>query len=292
MTGFMRRWSGLLLTSVLGMFCGCANDGHAVQDNPQVAPGTKLQDVTFRSSALNREMKYRVILPEAIAASQKLSVVYLLHGGGGGFRDWSNYSDVAKYANKGLILVMPEGNSSYYTNSATVPADRYEDYIVKDLIADVESRFPAASSRGRRAIAGVSMGGFGAIKIALKHPQLFIIAGGLSPAVDVPTRPFSVKRIAQWKFHRSVFGPSGSQTRLENDPYALAKEADPKTTPYLFLTCGEREGLLAANRKLARLLKERGFRYEFVTQMGDHNWEQWDKQVPGLFDRVLAQLEH
>ena len=75
-------------------------------------------------------MQYRVILPEAIATGQKLPVVYLLHGGGGGFRDWSNYSDVAKYAKKGVILVMPQGNFSYYTNSATAPADRYEDYIV------------------------------------------------------------------------------------------------------------------------------------------------------------------
>ena len=65
-------------------------------------------------------------------------MLYLLHGGGGGFRDWSNYSDVAGYAERGLILVMPEGNSSYYTNSADRPQDRYEDYIVHDLIADVE----------------------------------------------------------------------------------------------------------------------------------------------------------
>jgi len=125
-----------------------------------------------------------------------------------------------------------------------------------------------------------------------KHPQLFVFAGGLSPAVDVPTRPFSIKRIAQWKFHSSVFGPSGSQTRRENDPYGLAKEADPQTTPYLFLTCGEQEGLLPANQKLAGILKERGFRYGFVTQRGDHNWEQWDQQIPGWFDRILSQLKH
>ena len=78
----------------------------------------------------NRSGKHRR-KPEA-------SCLYLLHGGGGGFHDWSNYSDVAGYAERGLILVMPEGNSSYYTNSADHPQDRYEDYIVHDLIADVE----------------------------------------------------------------------------------------------------------------------------------------------------------
>jgi len=131
MTCLVRRWSGLLLASVLGTFCGCANNGQAVPDHPQLTPGTKLQDLTFPSSALHREMKYRVILPEAVGAERKLPVVYLLHGGGGGFRDWSDYSDVAKYANHGLLLIMPEGNSSY-TNSASVPADRYQDYITKD----------------------------------------------------------------------------------------------------------------------------------------------------------------
>ena len=77
-----------------------------------------MRDVTFRSTSIGRDMEYRVILPSPIPAGQKFPVVYLLHGGGGGFRDWSNYSDVAKFAERGLILVMPEGNSSYYTNAA------------------------------------------------------------------------------------------------------------------------------------------------------------------------------
>jgi S-formylglutathione hydrolase FrmB len=275
------------------LLCGCTKRGDgATADHPQLASRVKLQDVTFRSRALNREMQYRVFLPAIMPAGSRLGVVYLLHVGGGGFRDWSNYSDVAKYAKQNLILVMPEGASSYYTNSATVPSDRYEDYVVKDLVADVEARFPAASLRDKRAIAGVSMGGFGAIKIAMKYPDLYVFAGGLSPAVDVPTRPFSLKRVVPWRFHSSIFGPTGSLTRRENDPYALARTVDPQSTPQLFLTCGEQEGLLPANRKLAAILKERAFRYEFVTLPGDHNWQQWDKQIPGLFDRILARLGH
>src|SRR5262252_8357456 len=147
-------------------------------DHPRLTPKVVLRDVTFHSAALKRDIEYRVILPLNLAAGKKLPVFYLLHGGGGGFHDWSNYSDVAHYAEHGLILVMPEGNSSYYTNSATQPDDRYEDYIVNDLVADVESRFPAASGRNSRAIVGVSMGGFGAIKIALRHPELYGFAAG------------------------------------------------------------------------------------------------------------------
>jgi S-formylglutathione hydrolase FrmB len=100
-----------------------------------------MRDVTFHSAAPNRDMPYRVVLPVSVVAGQKLPVVYWLHGGGGGFRDWSN-SDVAQFAERGLILVVPGGNSSYYTNSVDRPQERYEDSIVGDLIADVESKFP------------------------------------------------------------------------------------------------------------------------------------------------------
>jgi len=109
-----------------------------------------MRDVTFRSAALNRDMQYRVVLPASIAAVAKLPVVYLLHGGGGNFRDWSNSSDSATFAERGLILIMPEGNDSYFVNASERPQDRYEDYIVNDLIADVESKFPVAAGRATR----------------------------------------------------------------------------------------------------------------------------------------------
>jgi S-formylglutathione hydrolase FrmB len=134
----------------------------------------------------------------------------LLHGGGGEYRDWSNYSDVAKFAEHGLVLVMPEGGSSYYVNAAERPRDRYEDYLTRDLISDVERKFPVATERSNRAIVGISMGGFGAITLALKHPDLFFFAGGLSSALDVPSRPFSIKRIGQYRQHSRIFGPWGA----------------------------------------------------------------------------------
>lgn len=85
---------------------------------------------------------------------------------------------------------MPEGSSSYYTNAVDPPQDRYEDYIVNDLILDVERRFPVAPGRSNRAIVGISMGGFGAVKLALRHPDLFSFVGGISSAIDAPGAPF------------------------------------------------------------------------------------------------------
>lgn len=249
-----------------------------------------MRDVSFRSAALNRDMQYRVVLPASVAAGARLPVVYLLRGGGGNFRDWSNYSDSARFAERGLILVMPEGDESYYVNAAERPQDRFEDYIVNDLITDVESKFPAAAGRATRAIVGVSMGGFGAVKLALSHPDLFVFAGGISPAVDVPSRPFSIKRIQQWQHHRSIFGPWGSQTRRNGDPFVLARSADPARTPYFFLSCGEQEGLLPANRNFAALLENRHFRYEFHAVPGGHNWNQWDARLSGVFQSLFEHL--
>ena len=247
-----------------------------------------MQDVTFHSASLRQDMPYRVVSPVNISAEHKLPVVYLLHGGGGNYRDWSNYSDVAQLAEGGFILVMPEGNSSYYVNSVTRQDDRYEDYVTRDLITDVESRFPAASGRASRAIVGVSMGGFGAVVLALKHPNLYVFAAGLSSALDVPTRPFSIKRIGQYRQHAAIFGAWGSEGRRENDPYLIARSTDPGKAPYLFLSCGEQEGLLPANKKLVSILQSRGFRFEFHAGPGGHDWNQWDRRLPDLFRSVRA----
>ncbi|HKV76558.1 MAG TPA: alpha/beta hydrolase family protein [Candidatus Sulfotelmatobacter sp.] len=268
---------------MLALIVGCRKTDNATpSDHPRLTAKVTLRDITFRSAALSHDMQYRVISPLE-TTGQRLPVVYLLHGGGGGFRDWSNYSDVASFAEQGLLLVMPEGESSYYTNAVDPPQDRFEDYITHDLITDVESKFPAAAGRANRAIIGVSMGGFGAVKIGLRHPDLFSFVGGLSSAIDVPRRAFSIKRLQQSRHYNAIFGSSGSQTRRDNDPFVLARSATPGAAPYFFLTCGEQEGLLPANREFAALLAQHHFRYEFHTVHGGHDWNQWNAWLPAVF---------
>jgi putative tributyrin esterase len=184
---------------------------------------------------------------------------------------------------------MPEGNDSY-VNAREPPQDRYEDYIVNDLITDVESKFPVAAARTNRAIVGVSMGGYGAVKLGLSHPGLFIFAGGISPAIDVPSRPFSIKRIQQSRHYTSIFRSWGTVTRSNSDPFVLLRSADPLKASYLFLTCGEHEGLPPPNRKFATLLLQRHFHYEFHVVPGAHDWNQWDKQLPAVFHSMFEHL--
>ena len=251
-----------------------------------------MQDITFHSAALNRDMSYRVFLPTNIAPGQRLAAVYLLHGGQAGeYRDWSNYTDVSRYAARGLILVMPEGAFSYYMNAAMKPGDRYEDYTFTDLIADVESRFPVVADRGHRAVIGISMGGFAAIKIALTRPDLFGFVGAFSPSVEITHRRFHIMRVAEWFRIRRIFGPWGSDTRTSRDPFALVATADPTKVPFIYLTSGENEPLSGPDRQFASRLSERHFAYEFHTSPGGHAWSQWDAQIPGCFESLLQHLQ-
>jgi len=275
----------------LAFLAGCnSKNGKPRADHPRLTSGVTSRDLQFHSSALNRDMPYRVILPAHLQSNQKLQTVYLLHGSGGDFREWSNDSDVAQFAEDGLLLVMPEGESSYYTNSASRQQDRFEDYIVSDLVADVESRFPVATGRANHAAIGISMGGFGAIKIALRHPEIYAFVGGMSSAIDVPRRSFSVRRIDQWRHYNEIFGPKGSPSRRDNDPFVLIRTADPGPAPYFFLTCGDKEGLLPSNREFAAVVEQRHFRYEFHILHGGHDWNQWNPELAEVFRSLILHL--
>ncbi len=261
-----------------------------VGDHPRTATGVKMADVEFHSNALGRDVTYRVYLPANPALGEKLPVVYLLHGGGEDYRNWSNQSNVAEYAAKGFILVMPDGDESYWMNEAGAPRERYEDFATKDLIADVQNRFPARTDRGGRAIVGISMGGFAAVDYALVHPDLFAFVGVLSPSVDVPFRPFNIRRMGQWLKFRRIFGPVGSRGRAARNPFELVQSANPSATPYLYITAGEQEALLGPIRRFQSRLKQRGFSYEFHTKPGGHDWGEWNSQLPGCFASLESQL--
>jgi S-formylglutathione hydrolase FrmB len=261
-----------------------------VGDHPRTAAGVKMIDIAFHSDALGRNGTYRAYLPANPVPGEKLPVVYLLHGGGEDYRDWSNESEVSEYAAVDLIVVMPDGDESYWMNEVEAPRKRYEEFVTRDLIADVESRFPARTDRGGRAVVGISMGGFAAVDYALVHPDLYAFTGALSPAIDVPFRRFNIRRIGQWWKFRNIFGPDGSKERAARNPFELVKTANPAATPYLYITAGEGEALNGPIRSFVSRLKQRGFAYEFHARPGGHDWGEWNSQIPGCFASLRTHL--
>src|SRR6266566_154556 len=152
----------------------------------QPKPGSQIETIQLQSKLFGATLPYNIILPPDYAVSPvtRYPVLYLLHGLTGHYTDWRARTNVADYAaHYRLIVVMPEGNNGWYTDSATVPTDKYETYILQELIPDVQRRYRTIEDRSGRAIAGLSMGGYGAIKFGLKSPSTFVFAASMSGAV-------------------------------------------------------------------------------------------------------------
>jgi putative tributyrin esterase len=238
------------------------------------------KDDAVASAALGRTMKYRVLLPDGYEGSdERYRALYLLHGLSGDYMDWSTRTDLAAIARTvPLVIVMPEGENAWYTNAAD-RGPRFEDYIADDLVKDVEIKYRVIRARYGRAIAGLSMGGYGALKIGLKRPGTFAAAGGFSSALGVTDPKFDDGLTSFKEQLYRIFGPAGSETRTANDIQVIAGKAKPETAPALYLDCGTSDGLLDDSRALAATLQKRGFTYEYHEVPGAHTWEYWNRQI-------------
>jgi len=255
-----------------------------------------IQTVQFQSSLVGKTLPYNVILPHDYETSRttRYPVLYLLHGLFGHYTDWATKTNVADYAAQyRIIVVMPEGNDGWYTDSASVPSDKYESYILKELIPDVQKRYRTIETRYGRSIAGLSMGGYGALKFGLKSPDSFVFAASMSGALGAATWTEddlqALKAIRDSVFN--VFGPLESQTRKANDIYDMARRASAARVaalPYFYLDCGTEDLLIGSNQQFAALLREKKIPHEYRELPGDHNWAFWDQQVPEVL-RIAAQ---
>jgi putative tributyrin esterase len=247
----------------------------------------RVQDGAFHSAALDREMKYRILLPCFYqAGSGRFSVLYLLHGLYGDYLNWDTRTNLESYVQKyELIVVTPDAGDSWYTNSATDPKDKFEDYIAKDLVAEIDGKFRTLRSRHGRAIAGLSMGGYGALKIALRYHDDFAFGGSLSGALDAPQDLGDKKPVFRDQLLK-VFGPPGSPVRADNNVFFLLQSASPKNLPYFYLACGNADDFLQINRDFAAQLSSRGALYEYHEAAGGHAWDYWDRSVQYLLRAV------
>lgn len=227
-------------------------------------------------------MPYRIYRPANYAdTTRRYPVLYLLHGVFGGYENWDTLTNLASYVgDHDWIIVMPEADDSWYTNSAATERDKFEDYITKDLVAQVDGEYRTICDRHARAVAGLSMGGYGAFKFALRDPASFFFAGSLSGAFAA-TRNLDARADLTAKL-REVFGPAGSLTRTQNDVFLLLEKADPETLPYFYLGCGIGDDFLAVNREFAAELSRRNLRYEYHETPGDHQWDYWDRGMKAM----------
>jgi putative tributyrin esterase len=279
---------------------GC-DDDVAKDSFTDCCPGRPCaRTIQFHSKLVGAQLPYRVILPPWYNPAegqkpQRYPVLYLLHGLGGHYTNWLEKTKLLNDSfHFNLIIVTPEGNDGWYTDSATVPRDKYESYILKELIPDVESRFRTIETRAGRSIAGLSMGGYGALKFGLKYPDKFIFVASISGALDAARRSDADPRNA-WGFLRAsimqTFGAIDSPIRAGNDLHKLVRDFPAErlaSLPFIYLDCGTEDGFFATNRDMANILLERKIPHEFRQLPGGHNWAYWGNQVREIL-KIAAQ---
>ena len=283
----------LVLSFILFLSCALAlADEKAAIKGSQKNQRSLVSDAVFHSASLERDMHYRVLLPRSYKNGGRFPVLYLLHGIYGDYKNWDTRTGLENYAkNLHIIIVMPDADDSWYTNSATVAVDKFEDYIAKDLIAEIDEKYRTIHDGHQRAIAGLSMGGYGAVKLGVKYPELFAFAGGLSGAFNAPNnldtlRPDFRTRLLE------VFGGEGSPTRQQNDIFLLLNSPHQASYPYFYLACGAADFFLDTNRSLAQQLSSRNLPYEYHETSGGHTWEYWDQALQPLLRAVGDKLRN
>ncbi len=245
----------------------------------QSAHAPNVRVVTVASEALKGSRRAAVMLPPGYDNSPaRYPVLYLLHGLTGNWEDWSRKTNLAAYAAAySLIIVMPDGENSWYTNSAVRPDYRYEDFIVREMVSYVDTNYRSIADRHARAIAGLSMGGYGAMKLGLKFPQVYSALGSFSGALGLAQPGLKPPAGMAAKSLSEAFG-SDDEARKLNDPFTIATKLA-AVRPAIYFDCGNGDRLLDSNRKFADLLLAQKVAYEYREPPGEHNWEYWDRQI-------------
>ncbi len=284
-----KNYPAILAALFIALFLQFAVHAQTDSETAVVGKSKGFQELKLDSKLMKREMPYRVILPVNYETnkSEKFSVVYLLHGLTGHFDNWTDKAKLVEYAkNYNYIIVTPEGGNGWYSDSAMIENDKYESYIVQELIPEIEKKFRANTNRESRAIAGLSMGGYGSLKFGLKYPDKFVLVGSFSGALRAAE--WTEKEIggSGWKplidSIKNVYGAADSETRKQNDIFKILKAKtvdEAKNLPFFYLDCGTEDMLVLQARDFNIMLGEKKIPHEYRELPGIHDWNFWDMQI-------------
>ncbi|PWT90425.1 MAG: hypothetical protein C5B55_09785 [Blastocatellia bacterium] len=252
----------------------------------------------INSKVLGAESPYAVLLPVDYSESQvEYPVLYLMHGLFGQYDNWLKLTKIEELSRDSrLIIVMPEGRDGWYCDSETVPVDKYETFLTEELLPSIETTYRTVRDKKGRAIAGLSMGGYGAFKYALKKPHLFAFAASFSGAFDAAERTDESPGFNWDELRPSIlraFGEDQSPTRVQNDLFKLftaTRASEIKKLPYFYFDCGCNDGFMEANVRLKQILEEKGIDHYFAAIEGGHDWDYWGSRLPKLLALATERL--
>ena len=284
------------------------------------AQSRDLTTVEFDSPAVGRMMKYNILLPSDYASStDRYPVLYLLHGLTQNYTAWGRSNGAPFYAGlyDDLIVVMPDAGNSWYINYAENQDGQkndWEDHVVRDVVGHVDWNLRTIPRREGRAIAGLSMGGYGAITMGLRNPDLFVSIGstsgaleyahqrarrirGLDPAPEPRRRPpeEQAEFDARQRRPNPLIGIDGFSSQVERtpqgrpfvtaehadayDPFVLIDTLSPDEVPHIYLDCGTEDRLIVGAERLAAILLEKDIPFNYMQLPGAHNATYWIQSI-------------
>jgi len=247
----------------------------------------------FFSEVLGLSCSMCVILPQetsgqigmpSSAKKDKHPTLFLLHGLSDDHTIWQRRTSIERYvADLGLAVVMPAVNRSFYADMAH--GLRYWTYVSEEVPALARSFFPLSDAREDNFVAGLSMGGYGAFKLALRHPERYAAAASLSGALDVRPKNRNLDE-DRTKEYRNIFGDLDAIEGSGNDLFHLAEvvAASGGPKPKLFQCCGTEDPLYDQNLRFRDHARQLGLDLTYAEELGSHEWGFWDRWIQRVLD--------
>jgi putative tributyrin esterase len=248
-----------------------------------------IQSQLFKSKTLGARRAFIIYTPPDYEKSRKrYPVLFLLHGIDGHEADWSQRAGAHKIADrliksgkiKPMIIVMPNDGlldrGTGYINWSDGSGD-FSKYLAKNLVQFVDAGWRTRADQKHRAVCGLSMGGYGAMHLAWKHPKVFSSTSSLSGVCD----EHRLYGLVGEKIYRRMYGPADGKHERSYDLFALAKSRR-KTVSNIPLRfdCGRDDALFGANQEFHQLLLKLNIKHEFSEYSGNHSWDYWAKHLP------------
>jgi putative tributyrin esterase len=224
-----------------------------------------------------------VFKPKVYNEAEKFSLVYLLHGYSQDYKQWPQTADLQKLADQyGFIIVAPDGFTSFYINSPVNKGSRYEEFFFKDLVSKVHQSFNIDDKN--IFISGLSMGGYGALRYFILHPDYFNTAGSTSGALEIDYP--NLQKVSQlfWQTNRVIDDLTKNIGNPKNENWntysisTLLKQNPEFKKPFIF-DCGTEDILYPISENLKSLTDSLNIPTTFISQPGDHNTEYWNKSI-------------
>ncbi|GAA5222140.1 alpha/beta hydrolase [Membranihabitans marinus] len=269
---------------------------------PPIENSKIFESLKLKSNILGRDVSYSVYMPaDYFISDRSYPVLYLLHGYTDDETGWTQFGNVQHIADEAIqngnassmIIVMPDAGVSWYINSAD-GEELYEDFFIKELIPHIESEFRVRSKREFRAVAGLSMGGFGSMVYGLKYPDIFASCAPLSAAFFTDEEAQNMDESKWDKMLGQPFGAGlkGSDRLNGNYKNYHYKKliADYSKSKYnnvkFYIDCGDDDFLIQGNMKLKAALTNTGVKHEFRVRDGSHSWSYWRSALPQVLSFV------